>query len=813
MPENPSRMSFLLHLLPVRLAAMATVLLLAASPMAARAQSAADTPEAQQAPEQVPTIGTITVQGNTSTDTTRILRTFEVPTGARYSLDLIRRGQRKLIALGLFRDIQVLKNDHDGVVDLTIVVKERPRLGKLTFSGNKKREDVDLEKKLFLKTGETFSKTQVQTQVDSLIDYYRSEGWPRTRITVKSDTLADKNIVDLAFQVEEGEKLRITKVQLVGAKSLAVKKVLKAMKTHPKGFFGGGDLKDEAFPEDREKLEAYYRNHGFRDMKVDSFSLVPGATAKELTLVVHMTEGKLYQLGYVYWSGNRVVEDALLKKLLVAKPGAMYDHSRIEKASSAAYAEYAERGFLYVSIEPKETLRDSIVDLTFAVGEGSPSHVRNITILGNKGTREKVIRRELDIHEGDLFRRSALVRSQGDIMRLGIFEEANPDFTPAESTDVDLVFKVKEKQVGTASAGAGYTGTTGLTGFLEVGHSNVLGNGQSLALHLERGGKVQNYSLSFTEPWFHDSPTLLGFSAYNTFSQLTEFDQRRKGGSARIGRPLPWPDYSRGSVSYTLESITIDNVRNSIALNGITIGKPELTSSLNFDFSRNSTDNAFYPTKGTRLTASEEFTGGPLGGDLSYHKHRYEGRAYFPGILKGITTMTRLRVGLLGTYPWKGGTLPDYTRFRLGGGNTLDPLRGYQDYQVVPQKFITNVLTQTIRTITTKARDGFTDSTYTVTDSSYAKQRYPGGRYFALATIEQQFPIVAPLRGLLFLDAGNTWDLRREIQPFKLKYGAGVGLRMEIPLLGNIGFDYGYGFNRDDGPRWQGHFLLGNVNF
>ena len=809
MPENLSRMSFLFH----RLSAIVLALCLLAMAGGAHAQSAAEPPAATDAAEVVPTIGTITVQGNVATDTTRILRTFEVPTGIKYSAEMVRRGTKKLMALGLFSDATINKNVHDGVIDLTIVVKERPRLGKLSFSGNKKREDVDLEKKLFLKSGETFSKTLVQTQVDSLRDYYRTEGWPRTKIAVRSDTLADKNIVDLTFQVEEGEKLRITRVVVKGASAFPEKRILKAMKTHPKGFFGGGDLKDENFPEDREKLETFYHDHGYRDMKVDSFALMPGATPRELTLEVGLHEGRAYQFGFVYWSGNRVIEDASLKRLFTPKPNAVYDHSRIEKASSAAYSEYAERGFLYVNVDPRESLRDSIVDLTFAISENSPSHVRNITILGNKGTREKVIRRELDIHEGDLFRRSALVRSQGDIMRLGIFEEANPDFTPAESTDVDLVFKVKEKQVGTASAGAGYTGTTGLTGFLEVGHSNVLGNGQSLALHLERGGRVENYSVSFTEPWFHDSPTLLGFSIYNTFSQLTEFDQRRRGGSARIGRPLPWPDYSRGSLSYTLESIRIDNVRSTISLNGITIGRPELTSSLQLDFSRNSTDNAFYPTKGTRLTASEDFTGGPLGGDLSYHKHRYEGRAYFRGLHKGITTMTRLRFGLLGNYPWKPGTLPDYTRFRLGGGNTLDPLRGYQDYQIVPDKFITNVLTQTIRTITTKKSDNVTDSTYTVTDSTYSKQRYPGGRYFVLATIEQQFPIVAPLRGLFFLDAGNTWDLRREIQPFKLKYGASFGLRMEIPLLGNIGFDYGYGFNRDDKPSWQGHFLLGNVNF
>ena len=132
-----------------------------------------------------------------------------------------------------------------------------------------------------------------------------------------------------------------------------------------------------------------------------------------------------------------------------------------------------------------------------------------VEITGNKATREKVIRREIAVREGDRFKRSTLVRSQGDLMRLGFFEEVVPDFAPADSSDVDIIFKVKEKTVGTASAGAGYTGQGGLTGFVEIGHSNVLGNGQSLQLHLERGAKTSDYSLSFTEPWFRDTPTRL----------------------------------------------------------------------------------------------------------------------------------------------------------------------------------------------------------------------------------------------------------------------------------------------------------------
>jgi outer membrane protein insertion porin family len=242
-------------------------------------------------------------------------------------------------------------------------------------------------------------------------------------------------------------------------------------------------------------------------------------------------------------------------------------------------------------------------------------------------------------------------------------------------------------------------------------------------------------------------------------------------------------------------------VRNGISLGGITQGKEDLTSTLETNFLRNSTDNPFYPTRGTRFTANEEFTGGPFGGDLDYHRHRYEGRLYLPSVLKRITTMARLRVGTVIVYPWIGGVVPNYARFRLGGGNTPDPLRGYDDYQIVPPKFV--------RYDSSFAFAG-TDS---VKFLGRTRVRYPGGQYLALFTLEQQFPIAHPLHGVLFFDAGNVWDQRSEIRPFDLKVGAGLGFRMEIPLLGNIGFDYGYGFHRDDRPRWTGHFMLGNVNY
>jgi outer membrane protein insertion porin family len=394
------------------------------------------------------------------------------------------------------------------------------------------------------------------------------------------------------------------------------------------------------------------------------------------------------------------------------------------------------------------------------------------------------------------------VRTQGDIFRLGLFEDVQIDFQPAESTNVDILLKVKEKQVGTASAGAGYTSESGLTGFIELGHNNVLGNGQSLSLHLERGGKREEYFVSFTEPWFRDTPTLLGFSVFNTVLERDIFVEKRRGGSARLGRPLPWPDFSRGSLTYRLENVVIQplsetlTAADSVALGGIALDDPQLTSSMLVTFLRNTQNNPFYPTAGTRFQLESEFAGGLFGGSVNFHKHRIEGRLYLPSVFRPVTTMLRGRVGLLGEYGDQNVLVPEYERFRLGGGTTADPLRGYDDYYVVPEKFVVQV-----------------PDTLSSGAVVYSVVRYPGGRFASVWTLEEQFAIVHPLHAVLFLDAGNTWDLWHEIRPFDLKVGAGAGFRMEIPLLGNIGFDYGYGFNRDGGGAWKGHFLIGNFGF
>ena len=806
---NPLRRRW--HLAP-RLSFLLILGLLAPALAGAQERTPTPAPDSVAAPERAPLVGNISVEGNASVDSARIIRTFDVVPGSRFSAEAIQRGIRKLFALGLLEDAWVDRVDRDDRVDLVIHVRERPRIAELRFRGNKRRDNDDLEKRLFLKVDHPYSPAQVSLQVDSLLAYYRGEGFPRAKVSseVQPDSTAGR--IRIHFVIEEGERVRIRRVEFTGNKAFAAKRLRKQLTTKAKGFFGGGDFKDETFAEDKEKLETFYRNHGYRDIRVLDHELKPGSRPRDLILSFSLEEGALHRFGTVAFSGNTVVPTTALDKLWRERSGEPYDLSKIQKVAGGVYAEYAELGYLYLNVDPRETLRGDTVDVAFAITEGAPSHVRLVNITGNLGTREKVIRREIDIHEGDRFKRSALMRSQGDVFRLGFFEEVIPDFTPADSTDVDITFRVKEKQVGTASAGAGYTGQTGVTGFLELGHNNVLGNGQSLSLHLERGAKRSEYYLSFTEPWFRDTPTLLGSSIFDTHRELDLYTEKRRGISGRVGRPLPWPDFARGSLGYSLEDVTIKidkpdssfTAQDSIVLRGLRNDEPVRTSSVNLSFLRNSANNPFYPTGGSRLSVDTEVAGGPWGGSVNFHKHRVESKVYFRSLLPGITTMVRARVGLLGEFVDQKLPVPPYERFRMGGGTTPDPLRGYDDYMVVPEKFIRNVAIDTL------------DSQAPYDSVTTVMVRYPGGRFMTLYSLEQQFPIAHPLHGVVFFDAGNTWDLLQEVRPFDLKIGAGVGIRLEIPLLGNIGFDYGYGFNRrdlGDKPRFTGHFLIGQTSF
>jgi len=734
-----------------------------------------------------PSIRKVSAVGFVNVDSLVVIRTFAVPTGQPYDAREVRAGVRRLFATGLFTDVTVSDAPVSGGVALTIHVAERPRVKEITFHGAKKIEEKTLKEKLTLAEGQLLDSGTLELDARKVETAYGAEGYAHAKVTTRVEPIS-AGAIRVVFDVQEGTKVKVRGVVFHGNHTLKSEDLAKAMESKKPGFLRSGVHKPEHLDKDETKLRLYMRTRGYKDADVDSIVPADVPDGKGVVLHVFLREGPRYRFGKLTWTGNTAVPTAALAFSTVPNPGTIYNEAQIQKTLENAYQLYQEQGYLFLSIDPKMSDRDSIVDVDFQVQEGTRSRIANLEITGNTRTRENVIRREASVYPGDVFRRSTLMRTQRDIFGLGYFQDVNVDYEPTgDSADINLTLKVQEKQTGTASAGAGYSSQTGLTGFVELGHNNLFGKGQSINIRVERGGKRSDLELSYTEPWFRDTPVSMGFDIFNTRRDLDFYRRKDVGGGIRIGRPLRWPDYTRGIISYDLRDVTLSDFvlarpgepSNLQALRDTKW--PRRVSSVTLTFNRNSTDNPFYPSKGSKIILMNEVAGGLLGGVESFYKETFENKTYTR--LGGpFVLMVRGKTGFLG-----GGQVPDYERFRLGG-TTADYLRGYPDYYVVPRANVT--------------RDSLTGQIL---------DRYPGGKTMLILTSELQFPIADPLHGLLFFESGNTWNSTRDLDLGDLRKSIGFGVRLEVPALGRIGFDLGYGLDREDGSRWEPHFQLGNT--
>jgi outer membrane protein insertion porin family len=747
-----------------------------------------------------PRVAGLAVSGRVSVDSLRIVRLFDVGPGSAYDARAIQAGLRRLWTTGLFDDVSVWGRTDTAGVWLTVRISERPHVAAIEMKGTAKLKEDDLKKHVGFQPGDAWRSELLETGRDSVMAEYLKEGYREASVRAEADS--SSRGMRVLFTVVEGTKAKLSSRHIEGTHAFPEAVVVKKLASKTSGFLRSGTVKEEKLKDDVDHIKSFYRERGYRDVAVERLPFRPDPKKKNGDVLTYkVTEGAYYTMGEVRWQGNDVIKTAALEALPQPLAGGPYNATKIQAATSAGYALYAEEGRLYTNIDPTEIVRDSNrVDLAFQVSEGPPSHVRQVVITGNSYTKENVIRRELVLHEGDLFRRSRLQDSQQNAFRLGYFQDVGVDFQGADSSDVDVLFKIKEKQTGTAQAGAGYSSDGGLTGFVNLGHNNLFGNGQSVNIQLERGSRTRVVDLSFTDPWVHDTPLSLGGSAYSSQRDigtdvLTEYNERRRGFSFTLGRPIPNLRYVRGTVGYTLEGVTISlpTTTTSPQLLALQTAGEQVTSSVQLGLTRNNTNNPFYPSHGQRGTVSSEFAGGPLGGDFSFNKTRLDSRWYFPSFGKNSAHMVRLRLGAAATYA-RNDSIPVYERFRLGGV-TQDGVRGYDDYSIVP-----------------KENDTFPryapGSGVTLGGFTRDPVPYPGGRYFGILTLEEQFLIVSPVHGVIFAEGGNVWNRLPDVQPFDLRKSAGVGVRLEIPVLGNVGFDYAYGFDKAH-PGWHGHFLLG----
>lgn len=728
------------------------------------------------------------VRGNRNTDSFLISSTSGISVGEELSLEKVQDAIKRIHNLGLFSDVKVDVEEEVEGVRLRFVVKEHPLLSELHILGNKKISNKELEKELQAKPGEILSPQRVFEWKRKVTELYKDKGYLLAQVEERLSQPDEKGRVRVTFRISEGERVRIKEIDIVGNRSFSDRAIEKNLKNKEKTWYRSGKLDEVEFYEDLSRIEEFYRKRGFVDVRVGDYRTEYDEGKEWATITIEVDEGRKYWIGEVSFrfpevsgdgdaSGPFLSEERLRSSLKFGQ-GDVYNGEQLEATVFTFYEFYAEEGYIYCQVEPQESRRDSLIDVTYVIMEGVPAHVRRVVIEGNEKTYEKVIRRELFIYPGNLFKRSKVVKSQRAVYNLGFFQDVTLDSRPVgnETGDIDLIFEVVEKPAGQISAGAGYSQRDGLTGNLSISIPNILGRGQSAYLRLEKGGRVQNVELGFTEPWFLDTPTSVGFDVFHvTRRWVEEYKEQRKGFDVRLSRPIPRLEYTRLYWMYKLEEIKLFDFSEEYEPppGGTDLSDttqwPKRSSSTKFTAVRDSRDNIFNATMGTRTSLSAEFAGGLLGGGVDFQRYETEAR-WYGKTFGNFVLMLRARGGIIGGY-LDPSTVPEHERFRLGGiGNW--GVRGYPDRSIGP-KIGTRVI---------------------------------GGRVALVLTLEHKLPLAQNINWITFFDAGNTWESLKESQPADLKKGVGTGIRMEIPMLGVIGFDMGYGIET---KSWEPHFQLG----
>lgn len=615
-----------------------------------------------------------------------------------------------------------------------------------------------------------------------------------------------KDRVLLLFEIEEGEEVKVSTISFIGNEQFDDDDLKgefdETVESSWWKFWRSADFNREEFEKDKKLLVDFYRKNGFRDFEVLGDTLIFNNDKSEVDIVVSVFEGPQYKIRNINWVGNSVFSEGQLTDRLGFLKGDIYNFEKLNlnlyfnETQSDISSMYQDLGYLTSRVEASEKLIEpDSVDLTIRITENNRYKINEISISGNNKTKEKVIRRELYSIPGDYYSRAGILRSIQQLANLQYFNVeslyqngVNPQ--PTSDSTVAITYNVEEKSSDYLNASVGYSGGFGFSGSIGVTLTNFslaepfrLGGGQILNFSwmFGVGNYYRTFTFGFTEPWFLDTPTLVGFDVFDT-RQRYVYDLRQTGGSVKVGRRLKWPDnyfYVQGLFRFQYNDI-IDG-RNFYAE-----GKSRQYT-LGATISRTDIDNPIFPSAGSKFSINGELSGGPLlPGDVDYYKLNFKAEWY-----KRIFNSNRLAFYLGADIGYleelnKGTIVQPFEFFFMGGNGLIiatTPLRGYQDRSVGPRNQFGDII---------------------------------GGRVMTKYTAELRAAITLnpiPIYFLTFLEAGNTFLNLPSTDLFDLRRSAGIGARLLINPLGLIGFDFGYGFDRKivDGadPKWIFHFQFG----
>jgi outer membrane protein insertion porin family len=748
------------------------------------AQQAEPAPETVVQTPEAAILRQILVEGNQRVETDTVLSYLLVQTGQPVDSRSVNLSIQTLFATGLFSDVQMEDRGDTMIVRL----QENPIINRVVLEGNQAIDDEKITDEIQAQPRAIFTRARVQSDVQRIIEVYRQSG--RFAATVTPKIIEQpQNRVDLVFEISEGPITDVRRINFIGNERYSDRRLRSELVTSESRwwrFFGSNDNYDpDRMEYDRELLRQFYQNQGYANFRVLSSvaELTPDQRGFYITFTID--EGEIYNFGEIKVTTE--IEDLnedFLSAMLPAREGELFQGEMVENSVDTLTFASGASGYAFVNIRPMVSRnRDTrTVDLEFIIDEGPRVYVERVDIIGNTRTLDRVIRRELDIVEGDAFNQALIDHSRNNVRRLGFFEEVEVEGLPGSAPDRARVsVAVTEQPTGELAFGAGFSSADSFLVDLTISERNLRGRGQFLRLRISASSRREQIDIRFTEPRFLDRNLAAGFDIFRVNSDFlseASFQTESTGGTLRLGFPVT--AQTNLQLRYTMRSddvLVFGSASASLASQAGT----RTTSVAGYSLNWARVDDPIEPANGFRLQFSQDFAG--IGGDVRYLKSEVQA-TFYHGLFDGVVASFNMNGGFV--MPWGNDAARINDRYFKGGSS----FRGFEVAGVGPR---------------TVSRDA--------TTGELVRGDALGGKLYAIGSFEVSFPLGLPeqygVSGSLFTEFGTLGMLDDEdqvaestggiftVDDLALRASAGLSIFWDSPF-GPVRFDFAEAFIRED---------------